>query len=625
MRHAKTVLRLLVITLVLSIVCTLTPSVSAADREGQLQRKIQQIINEMPSSVVTDADKSLYFHDYIVKNVAYEMVGDHQSAYGALLDGKAVCAGYADAYKRLLNAVGINATTITGYSYNSDGEMELHAWTMLTIDGKCLFTDVTWDDPFINGVQDPTYVAHDYFHLTLEQMNVDHFPDDEFKSILPSSCNHTGYDFYTIMQAEGSGYGIFNENTTVGYAVKYFKYLGVVDGKDEFYCEFRFDGDGQTWIQDNWVKIAQELGLTGSLGLRYQYGGSVLSMTVSGKLDNTVEVSSITLNCLQITMTDVGETFQLIPTILPENATFKTVYFVSSDTSVASVSQDGLITALSNGTAVITATSASANITASCLVVVSIPEKATDPTQPTAQPTTSPTQPTVPTTQPTQPTVPPTQPTQPTVPPTQPTQPTTPPYQPPTQPTQPSTQPTAPTLQPTQPPTTKPTDPTQTTEPPISTIPTSPSQPSTTIPTDLTQTTEPTVSTIPAATSQPTDPVDPVDPTEPTTPTEPTQPIDPTDPVEPTEPQTTEATIPEQDATETEPTRSETENSIPQESQNNNNQQPSSTETNTQQPKASQSQSDDPKSSNTILILCAVICPLLLCGVIVICKKSKKS
>ena len=399
MRHVKSVFRLIAIALVLSIICTLAPALSAAGREEQLQRKIQQIINEMPSSVVTDADKSLYLHDYIVKNVAYEMVGDHQSAYGALLDGKAVCAGYADAYLRLLNAAGIHATTITGYAYDANGHQERHAWTMLTIDGKCLFTDVTWDDPFINGVQDPTYVGHDYFHLTLEQISKDHIPDDAYKSILPASCNHTGYDFYSIMQAEGSGYGIFNDKTTVDEAVKYFKYIGIVDGKDAFYCEFRFDGDGQAWIENNWGQIGQQLGLTGSLGLRYQYGGYALSMTVTGKLDKTVEVTSISLNCLQISLTSVGEIFQLVTTILPENATFRTVVYTSTDSSVATVSQTGLITALSNGTAVITATSTSGNMSASCIVVVSIPEK---PTQPSTQPATQPTQP--PATNPTDPT-----------------------------------------------------------------------------------------------------------------------------------------------------------------------------------------------------------------------------
>ena len=478
MRHTKSVLRLLAITLFLAFICSFVPSVSAASREEQLQSKIRQIIAQMPSSVVSDADKSLYLHDYIVKNVAYEMVGDHQSAYGALLDGKAVCAGYADAYKRLLDAVGIKATTITGYAYDANGNQERHAWTMLTIDGKCLFTDVTWDDPFINGVQDPNYVGHDYFHITLEQMSKNHIPDDSFKSILPASCNHTGYDFYSIMQSEGSGYGIFNDSTTVSNAIKYFKYLGVVDGKDAFYCEFRFDGDGAAWIQNNWLQIAKALGLSGSLGLKYQYGGYALSMTVSGTLNKIVNVTSISLNCLQLSMTKAGETFQLITTILPENATSKAVTYASTDPSVATVSQTGLITALSNGTAVITATSTSGNISASCLVVVSIPEK----------------------------------PTQPETPPTQ-----------PTQPTQPSTQPTNPPVtEPTVPPATLPTDPTAATDPTVTTEPSAPVDP-----------TEPT---------DPMEPTDPVDPTYPMDPACPTDPQETQKPMPTQDPNNTEPT-----------------------------------------------------------------------------------
>ena len=143
--------KLLAVIFVLSILlgCLLpnSPQALADSREAQLQAKIDQIVAGIPSSAATDVSRALYLHDYIVRNVAYEMVGDHQTAYGALLDGKAVCAGYADAYLQLLTAVGIQARTITGTADNGSGDPQPHAWTMLNLDGKCLFTDVTWDDP----------------------------------------------------------------------------------------------------------------------------------------------------------------------------------------------------------------------------------------------------------------------------------------------------------------------------------------------------------------------------------------------------------------------------------------------------------------------------------------------
>ena len=96
--------RLFLVLIVIALTMQFAPKAMAASREEQLEQKIQQIVASIPASMTSDADIALYLHDYVVKNVAYQKVGDHQTAYGALLDGKAVCAGYADAYLRLLTA-----------------------------------------------------------------------------------------------------------------------------------------------------------------------------------------------------------------------------------------------------------------------------------------------------------------------------------------------------------------------------------------------------------------------------------------------------------------------------------------------------------------------------------------
>ena len=512
MKHLHKFLRIIMVILVLSMVVSLFPTASAADREAQLSQKINQIVAGIPSSATSDAEKALYLHDYVVKNVTYKKEGDHQTAAGALLDGKAVCAGYADAYLRLLTAVGIEAHTITGDAINAAGQRESHAWTMVVIDGKCLFTDVTWDDPFINGKQDPNYISYEFFNITLEQMNKDHFPDAESKKLLPAKCNHTGYDFYTTKQGTGTGYGIFGSNTTAREAAKYFRYLGVVDGADAFICEFRFDGDGAAWVSENWVEVAKAIGLSGSLSVSCMHGGSVITMTVSGTLDKTVPVASVSLDKSNLTLNAAGASTQLTATVAPSNATNKGVYFFSSNPSVATVSESGLVTAVSNGTATITVRTNDGGKTATCGVTVSIPQpeqpKPTDPTEPATQPST---QPTTPPTEPsTQPTTPPTEPsTQPTTPPTEPS------TQPTTEPTEPTSQPSAPT-EPTMPPTQPETVPNHT-DPQDSVSPTAPD----TLPSEPVETTDPTV--IPD-TTEPTDPTDPGEPSDPVVPTESTEP-----------------------------------------------------------------------------------------------------
>ncbi|WP_294405190.1 Ig-like domain-containing protein [uncultured Clostridium sp.] len=72
----------------------------------------------------------------------------------------------------------------------------------------------------------------------------------------------------------------------------------------------------------------------------------------SGSTD--VKVNSITVSPASVTLTSSGETKNLAVTIEPSNATDKSVNWTSSDTGVATVTQSGVVTAVSNGTAVIT-------------------------------------------------------------------------------------------------------------------------------------------------------------------------------------------------------------------------------------------------------------------------------
>ena len=68
-----------------------------------------------------------------------------------------------------------------------------------------------------------------------------------------------------------------------------------------------------------------------------------------------VRVESVTMS-LPSAELEIGETLKLSATVSPSNATKKDIVWSSSNTSVASVSASGLVTALSEGTTTITAT-----------------------------------------------------------------------------------------------------------------------------------------------------------------------------------------------------------------------------------------------------------------------------
>jgi len=82
-----------------------------------------------------------------------------------------------------------------------------------------------------------------------------------------------------------------------------------------------------------------------------------------------VPVSGITLNKETITLT-AGKTETLIATVLPENAGNKNVTWTSTNSFVATVMPNGLVTALTEGTATIVVTTQDGAKSASCVVKV---------------------------------------------------------------------------------------------------------------------------------------------------------------------------------------------------------------------------------------------------------------
>ncbi len=109
----------------------------------------------------------------------------------------------------------------------------------------------------------------------------------------------------------------------------------------------------------------------------YQYqcvvsnsAGSVTSSaaTLTVNAAATVPVESVSLDNTNLDLRE-GETAQLTATVLPDNASNKNVTWESSNKSVATVDANGLVTAVSAGTATITATADGKSAT--CTVTVS--------------------------------------------------------------------------------------------------------------------------------------------------------------------------------------------------------------------------------------------------------------
>ena len=137
----------------------------------QIEEAGNAIIAEVIKEDMTEYDKILAIHDWMCTNITYKAAEDSsdQDIYGALVNKQALCAGYAEGFKYLLEKVGINSKVISGEAIDKDGKRISHAWNIVYVDGRAFYFDVTWDD-----FQDK--IVYDWFGLSLEMFQFSHFP-----------------------------------------------------------------------------------------------------------------------------------------------------------------------------------------------------------------------------------------------------------------------------------------------------------------------------------------------------------------------------------------------------------------------------------------------------------------
>ncbi len=158
----------------------------------QVERRAAQLLQGI-SPAMEPYDREKQIHDRLVQAVEYDTTFAEpyiHSLYGALVEGTAVCDGYAHAFQYLLYQVGIPCLFVTGRSADQD-----HAWNMVQLDDAYYHVDVTWDDPVYDQTlpfDKPVFYA--YFNVTDEQIQQDHTLDaDNYP--LPS-CTETAANYF---------------------------------------------------------------------------------------------------------------------------------------------------------------------------------------------------------------------------------------------------------------------------------------------------------------------------------------------------------------------------------------------------------------------------------------------
>ena len=175
------------------------------------------IIKEIPEGS-DDYEKALYVHDYIIEHTKYDHAGADSdergwwgSAYGCLVEGKAVCSGYAEAFLYVMQKLGIESGVCTG---------SRHEWNYVKIDGEYYWLDATWDD------MDKGEPQHTYFLFTTEQL-LRTRTFDSIQSFIPE-CTAADSNYFV---KNGGYFETYDEDAVLDY---------IGSCSDEGRCELMF-------------------------------------------------------------------------------------------------------------------------------------------------------------------------------------------------------------------------------------------------------------------------------------------------------------------------------------------------------------------------------------------------
>lgn len=142
---------------------------------------------------------------YGLKQDYYDVFYAH-CAYGALAERSCVCQGFAQAFKLLMDQLGINCKSITSQD---------HEWNAVQIDGAWFVLDTTWDADSTDKVDangewnnEKNQIAYTYFMVSDEEMTrreheySGYGPTSEFhvKQPYQVESNDSRYDGYVVGQ-----------------------------------------------------------------------------------------------------------------------------------------------------------------------------------------------------------------------------------------------------------------------------------------------------------------------------------------------------------------------------------------------------------------------------------------
>ena len=161
------------------------------DAKKRLSDTVEDILRDKPQAQ-DEFETELYLQGRLIEECTYDKAAASAgfdtaptaySAYGALVEGKAVCEGYARAMQLLFKHCGIRGTLVFGKSIKSG---EQHMWNLVTINGNDYHLDATWNDT-------ENRTRHNYFNVTTQQISLSHHITDGQLGVVNCTATDDNY------------------------------------------------------------------------------------------------------------------------------------------------------------------------------------------------------------------------------------------------------------------------------------------------------------------------------------------------------------------------------------------------------------------------------------------------
>lgn len=169
-------------------------------RREAAYEKAKSVIASIPSDCDTQKQKAQYLYNYVTENSVYVTDGystKNVPVADLLIDGKAICDGYADTVTMLFNMAGIDSASANGTNTRKN---EGHTVNFAKLDGEYYYFDASAD----SIVNEKGFTPAFYFGMSWEEASDSFTFADEFANRCPRSENSLLTDSIDIVISDNS-------------------------------------------------------------------------------------------------------------------------------------------------------------------------------------------------------------------------------------------------------------------------------------------------------------------------------------------------------------------------------------------------------------------------------------